>query len=153
MSLSLTGGGAERWAANTISYLNENSDFRISLALFRDEKTYPIPEAVQVHRVDHRHVGQSIRTVRRMQQLLLNQNVDVVISAGTYTGQFVGEAVRRTGTPWIARISGNIQYGNRSLLQRLGWRVLDRNIDTAWAIVGNSESMAGEVQSRWPHLS
>lgn len=153
VSNTLADGGAERWASNTCSYLAGKSDLKVSLVLFRDEKSYPCPDPVCVRVLNHRYFANTFRTVSRLRQVILKEKVDVVISNGAFTGQFVGHAVRGTNTRWIARISGNIAKGQQSFLQRWGWRWLDWNIQRATSIVANSHSMATEVQSRWPALA
>ncbi|MEC8555651.1 MAG: glycosyltransferase [Planctomycetota bacterium] len=152
VSNTLADGGAERWASNTCSFLAE-AGLRVSLVLFQDIRTYPCPDSVTVTALQHRHFGHAFRTVRRLRKLLIEESVDTVISNGSFTGQFVGEAVRGTSSRWIARISGNIAKGQESFLQRWGWRWLDRNIASASAIVANSANLQSEVQARWPSLS
>jgi len=153
VSNTLADGGAERWASNTCSYLAGKSDLKVSLVLFRDEKSYPCPDTVCVRVLNHRYFANTFRTVSRLRQVILKEKVDVVISNGVFTGQFVGHAVRGTNTCWIARISGNIAKGQQSFLQRWGWRWLDWNIQRATAIVANSTSLTREAQSRWPGLA
>jgi len=153
VSNTLADGGAERWASNTCDYLAGDPGFKVSLVLFRNDKTYPCPDSVSIRALNHRYFVHTFRTLRRLRRILIEDQVDVVISNGAYTGQFVGQAVAKTKTRWIARISGNIAQGQQNLLQRLGWRWLDRNIHHATAIVANSRSMATEVQSRWPAMA
>ena len=152
VSNTLADGGAERWASNTCSYLADQHDLNVSLILFRNEQSYPCPDSVCVRVLNHRYFAHTFRTIRQLRQILIQDQVDVVISNGAFTGQFVGQAVRGTNTHWIARISGNIAKGQQNVLQRLGWRWLDRNIRRATAIVTNSTSLTREAQSRWREL-
>jgi len=153
VSNTLADGGAERWASNLCSYLAAQHEHRVSLVLFRHEKTYDCPKSVSIRLLNHQYFLHTFRTIRQLRKILREDTVDVVISNGAFTGQFVGQAVRGTHASWIARISGNIAEGQNGFLQRLGWRWLDRNIATASCIVANSTSLADEVQNRWPKLS
>ena len=149
VSCTLAAGGAERWASRTCTFLAEHSDLMVSMALFRDEKAYPCPESVPLHILNHRSFPHTARTVRQLRRLLNEEHIDVVVSNGAFTGQFVGQAVRGTKVQWIARISGNIEKAQHGFLQRWGWRWLDWNIGHATAIVANSAGLAGEVRARW----
>ncbi len=153
VSNTLADGGAERWASNTCNYLTGQFDLKVSLVLFRDEKTYPCADSVVVRFLHHCHFAHSFRTVRQLRQILRRDQFDAVISNGAYTGQFVGQAVRGTSAQWIARISGNIAQGQQNLLQRWGWRWLDYNIKGATTIVANSVRLTQETQSRWPGIA
>ena len=152
VSNTLADGGAERWASNTCTFLAK-AGLRVSLVLFRDIRTYPCPESVSVMVLGHRHFGHTLFTVRRLRRLLIGEKADIVISNGSFTGQFVGQAMRGTNSRWIARISGNIAKGQETFLQRLGWRWLNSNIARSSAIVANSQSMADETIARWPGLA
>jgi len=152
VSNTLADGGAERWASNTCTYLAGQHDLIVSLILFRNEQSYPCPDSVKVRVIDHRYFVHTFRTVRQLRRMILRDQVDVVISNGAFTGQFVGQAIRGTNARWIARISGNIAKGQRNILQRLGWCWLDRNIQRATAIVANSANLTREARTRWPGL-
>jgi len=151
VSNTLAEGGAERWASFMVSGLDRDA-FDVSLVLFRDQRTYPCPKDVSIHCVEHDRFPQALRTVRRLRRLIRHEKIDIVISNGNYTAPFVGQAIRGTDAPWIARFSGSFQHCQSSLKEQLSFRWLDQNIAYARTLVANSRGLANDVSDRWPSL-
>ncbi|MCP4885155.1 MAG: glycosyltransferase [Planctomycetaceae bacterium] len=151
VSNTLAEGGAERWASFMVCGLDRKR-FDVSLALFRDQRTYPCPEDASVHVLDHHRFINAPRTVRRLRQCIQSQAIDVVVSNGNYTAPFVGQAVSGTVTSWIARFSGSFQHCQASIAQRLCFHWLDRHVASAQTLVANSAGLTGDLLGRWPSL-
>jgi len=146
---SLTGGGAERFAATLLDGLDRGR-FSPSVCLVSDRSSYPVPADVEVSTLGYRGLRHLPRTLSRLRRTIERQRPDLVLSNVLSTNCLTGGALRGLSDPppWIARVGLAPELGD-PLLQRLWAR---RCYPLARAVVCNSERMLESFARVYPGL-
>lgn len=149
VSHSLSGGGAERFAATLAAHLDRER-FRPAVATATGAATYPVPEDVPVTVLGYRGPAALPRTVLRLRRLVAETAPDVVLSNVLSTTCLTGAALarleRRPG--WVARVGNAPEHGD-PLLQRLFARRVYPRTDR---IVANSRGLREGFLRYYPGL-
>ena len=147
---SLSGGGAERFAATLANHLDRER-FAPTLASAVDRRDYAVSPDVTVEPLGYRGLLSLPRTIRRLRAVLRELRPHVVLSNVLSTSCLVGAA--RAGLPapppWIARVGLDPAAGDPWLQERWARRVYPR----AAALVSNSEAMADAVRTTYPKVA
>lgn len=113
----LTGGGAERFLSTTVRWL-DRTRFIPSIALFRDEITYDLPDDVSVVVLSKTRKRDIPQTIVRLARLIDECRPDLILSVHAGLSPFLASALLLSGwdPPWIARVSQNPRVNNKGLL-------------------------------------
>ena len=152
VSYSLSGGGAEKFASTLISHLDRDK-FKLSLSLFRDEISFPLPDDVTLTLLDMKkplHIG---RTIYRLRRLIRQFRPHVIISTFEFVSRFLGIALALGGSDincrWIARISNKPDiYNDRYTFIASQWSKLAYLY--ADEFITNSRSLSRDFENYYP---
>ncbi len=154
---SLSGGGAERFAATLATHL-DRSRFAPSICMATPRRTYPVPDDVPVSTLGYSGLASLRATARRLRLEIERRRPDVVLSNVLSTNCLTGAALRGLppnsaalrGLPqrpaWVARV-GNAPGPREPWLHRQ-WA--KRVYPLARRVVSNSEEMAAAVAAAYP---
>jgi len=165
VSHSLSGGGAERFAANLLGALDRHL-FAPEIALATPRITYPVPADVPVHSLGYGGLATLPRTIARLRRRIAAVRPGVVLSNVLSTACLTGAALTgaaltgaalkgdapapaRSSPAWVARV-GNSPDLAEPLLQSLWAR---RVYPRATFLVANSAGMLPALQRRYPAVA
>ncbi|MBW2361060.1 MAG: glycosyltransferase [Deltaproteobacteria bacterium] len=138
VSSTLSAGGAERFVSNVLGHLDRER-FAPSLALLRDEVTYPLPADVPLTGLGKRRPWQLPAAILRLARIVDEQRPDAVLSAFAHPNLVTGcaLALARHAPGWLARVSSPPSATDPAALRPL-MRALYRRCDR---VVANSETL------------
>ncbi len=144
---SLSGGGAERFAATLATHL-DRARFVPAVCAATPRRTYPVPEDVPVSVLGYSGLASLPRTVRRLRDEIERSRPDLVLSNVLSTNGLTGAALRGLGErpAWVARVA-NAPGAREPWLHRLWAR---RVYGLARRVVSNSSAMAEAVAEAYP---
>lgn len=144
---SLSGGGAERFAATLATHL-DRARFAPAVAAATARHTYPLPDDVPVSTLGYAGLASLPGAVRRLRHEIERLQPDVVLSNVLSTNGLTGAALRGLARrpAWVARV-GNAPGAREPWLQRLWAR---RVYPLAHRVVSNSAEMASAVAAAYP---
>lgn len=161
VSHSLSGGGAERFAATLATRLDRRR-FAPAIAVATDRVTYPVPEDVAVTPLGYRGLASLPRTVARLRRLIDTERPDVVLSNVLSTNCLTGAALygllgpflsgptapegNGDGPAWVARIGNAPELGDPLLHALWARRLYPR----ARRVIANSRGLAGAFVRYYP---
>lgn len=158
VSHSLSGGGAERFAATLARHLDRRR-FAPSIAVAVDRVTYPVPEDVPVARLGYRGVPSLPGTAARLRRLIRADRPDLVLSNVLSTNCLGGAALFGllglagggagvgAGRPaWVARVGNAPEHGDPFLQAFWARRLYPRSE----RVVTNSRGLAGAFLRYYP---
>lgn len=150
VSVSLSGGGAERFASTLINHL-DRSNFIPSLCLFKDDITYPLPSDVPVFVLEKRKAWHTLRTIKRLRKLIEQIRPHVILSTFELVSRFAGIALlgAKTESRWIARIACKplIHVPLEQLVVNLWSKIAYSQADS---FVANAKKLAWDFLSYYP---
>lgn len=137
VSHSLSGGGAERFAATLATHLDRRR-FSPSIVAATERAGYPLPDDVPVITLGYRGVVTLPRTVLRLRRVIAAAAPDLVLSNVLSTNCLTGAAIASSRPPaWIARVANSPEHGDPWLQRLWGRRVYPR----ADLVVANSRGL------------
>lgn len=146
---SLSGGGAERFAANLASHLDRRR-FVPAVCAVIGRRTYPVPEDVPVTALGYGGLHHLPKVIRGLRWTIAAGGFDLVLSNVLSTSCVTGGALaglpRRRRPPWVARV-GNAPGIGEPWLHRLWAR---RVYPLAQALVLNSRGMTAAMERLYP---
>jgi glycosyltransferase involved in cell wall biosynthesis len=147
---SLSGGGAERFAATLLSHLDRRR-FEPRACLAKDRRTYDLPADVPVVALGYGGLRHLPRTVHRLRRAVAEARPDLVLSNVLSTNCLVGSALAGAALrpAWVARV-GNAPEQGDPLAQRLLARRLYARAD---ALVCNSQALAAALPASYPEAA
>lgn len=139
VSISLAGGGAERFTSNLLNHLDLDF-FDPHLCVVRPDFNYPLRDEIPVTSLDKFKATDLPRTVYRLRHSIRSFQPDVILSTITFCNRLVAMALPRISDRprWIARIGCNYQR-SLSSPERLATRFLYARADS---LVANSHGAA-----------
>lgn len=149
VSMSLAGGGAERFTANLLNHLNLDL-FNSQLCVVRPDFTYPLRDEIPVISLDKFRAADLPRTIVRLRRLIRTFQPQVVLSTITFCNRLVAMALPNSPERprWIARIGCNYQRF-MSPSGRIATRLLYSRAD---GFVANSQGAADAFSAAFPRF-
>lgn len=146
---SLSGGGAERFAATLAGHLDRRR-FRPSVAAATGGRSYPVPGDVPVTVLGYGGLASLPRTVLRLRRLLAETAPALVLSNVLSTSCLTGVALPgvRQAPAWVARVGNAPEHGDPWLQRLWARRVYPR----ARRIVTNSRGLREGFVRYYPGL-
>lgn len=142
---SLTGGGAERCVSTLCMHLDP-ARFEVSVALFNDEVTYPIPDGMTPMILGATAGWRKLRVVRRLRRLIERSKPDVVAASHWHPGLVVGAALAicRHRPAFVSWVASPPQTGHESTWTNR--RLLKLVYERADALVAVSDGVAESLR-------
>lgn len=153
VSHSLSGGGAERFAATLAAHLDREK-FAPAIAVATDRATYRVPDDVRVTRLGYRGLVTLPRTIARLRRTIAAERPDVVLSNVLSTNCLTGAALTGLGggspggpgPAWVARIGNAPEHGDPPLHALWARRLYPR----AARVITNSRGLARAFVRYYP---
>ena len=144
---SLSGGGAERFAATLATHLDRER-FAPAVVTAIARQSYPVPDDVEVSTLGYAGFPSLPGTVRALRREIESLRPEVVLSNVLSTNCLTGAALRGLAKrpAWVARV-GNAPGAREPWLQRLWAR---RVYPLARRVVSNSAEMVAAVAEAYP---
>jgi glycosyltransferase involved in cell wall biosynthesis len=146
---SLSGGGAERFAATLAAHLDRGR-FRPAVCTATGTTTYPVPGDVPVSVLGYSGPATLPRTLLRLRRLLTETAPDIALSNVLSTNCLTGAALGlvRERPAWVARVGNAPEHGDPWLQRLWARRVYPR----ADRIVTNSRGLRDGFLRYYPGL-
>ncbi len=150
VSHSLSGGGAERFAATLLRHL-DRSRFAPAACLAKDDRRYGAPAGLRIETLGYRGLASLPGAVRRLRAHLEAERPELVLSNVLSTNCLTGAALAGTSLelPWVARL-GNAPGLGEPWYQRLAAR---RFYPRACRVVANSQGMVAAAAREYPAIA
>lgn len=147
VSHSLSGGGAERFAATLASHLDRDR-FAPAVCTATGGRSYPLPDDVQVTDLGYRGLRHLPGAVLGLARLLRREPPDLVLSNVLSTNCLTGAALAlvRRRPAWIARVGNAPEHGD-PFFQRLWARRVYTRAD---AVAANSRGLREALVRYYP---